>query len=559
MYYEKSLGPQKDKEAQMIENRLTELGTILKCDKCDAQYKALLFLESAIEHGTILLNGPVSGYVGTLCTGEDCTRTLLWRVDRTLMKSVQNTLFKIGEPISPDHLKPLLRYDSFPYHFYAKRQGRRRHQFYYSTRLRTDKKTMEMYDASHLPQYHPGIEDLYSSYVLGSEASGPMLTIWWYSEDDIQGNVRFENDTGLRTFPRYREFCLPWEATQDLSFTYHLLEKLRRISTDPIPAMLDSWLDGVQTEVEKIPAFFKTLYKLPPIGDLVTHQFEGVKVQVQATSIDHTDDQLVQEVCSNFSKGYGRDFLDSACTSFIRRFIKRSIRKNFSKTHLRDLQMEYLQELDNQMSKEIQSESRYAFYKEGPTWTIIYNGRPLRGLKRKGLRYIHFLVCKKNQQFHTNELDLLEGVPTDYIASFEATPDFDNSALDTKGKKKVDYRDMVYGESLDKLKKERIKLQEELADAERENDSLRMKEAREDLRRFDEEAGKLLGIKGKTRKMKDRSKTTKNRIAKAIERALLEIQQYDNDTWLHFSNALKPVNSFQQAYRPAQDIEWHTK
>jgi hypothetical protein len=47
--------------------------------------------------------------------------------------------------------------------------------------------------------------------------------------------------------------------------------------------------------------------------------------------------------------------------------------------------------------------SKYVFHQTGPSWTIGYEGKPLRGLRGKGFKDIHILVINVNTTFHIDD------------------------------------------------------------------------------------------------------------------------------------------------------------
>jgi len=203
----------------------------------------------------------------------------------------------------------------------------------------------------------------------------------------------------------------------------------------------------------------------------------------------------------------------------------------------------------------------HVFRQLGPTWEIVYNGKPLRGLKGKGFRYIYFLVKHPHKEYHTDQIAKEgEKTHTDSLSKpIEATTSENESDNIKKGKKTNDHRNMLYGKSKEELKKYWDDLKKELKEAEEYNDPDRKEIARKELEDFEEYYFELTRPGDKSRKFRDGSTKTRDRITKSIERALDTIKKYDEATGRHFYNALKPIHSYYLSYTPDRHINWLPK
>lgn len=207
-------------------------------------------------------------------------------------------------------------------------------------------------------------------------------------------------------------------------------------------------------------------------------------------------------------------------------------------------------------------EPENVFRKEGPAWRIHYEGASLSGLKGKGFDLFYYLVVNKRKVFHTEELSqeidntrINRGIDISYLEHGHSQLDNNYSK---KGKKTADVNAKIYGESLEKLKKDRLYLQDELKKAKSDNDPGRIEKCEQELLEFNKYCSSLLDSRGQSRDEINQVITNKNRICKRMERALNELKKHDEKTYLHFKNSLSPINSFFQSYNPDRPINWLT-
>jgi hypothetical protein len=235
-------------------------------------------------------------------------------------------------------------------------------------------------------------------------------------------------------------------------------------------------------------------------------------------------------------------------------YAKNNVNKDTGKTD--DVQREAPEQNHDVFIKEGDDIALNIFRQTGPTWELTYQGKPLKGLKGKGFKYIHFLVKNIEAEYHTNQLaEEVEGICPDSLVGTS-----DHKYNDKKADKNhVDHRDMVYGKSKKELQKSWKDLKKELKKAEENNDPGRTEKARKELEGFEEYYYELMRPDGKSRKFIDPTLQTKNRIAKSIDRALKKIKEYNETIYNHFHNALKPVHSEYLSYTPDQNIDWLTQ
>lgn len=175
---------------------------------------------------------------------------------------------------------------------------------------------------------------------------------------------------------------------------------------------------------------------------------------------------------------------------------------------------------------------QYLFRQEGPAWKIVFEGRSLTGLKGKGFTYIHYLVS--NAYKIPPMLDLIK------LYSGESLPKlFSHEVIDGRARK----------EYLTRMKDVKNKITE----VKRNNDVGQKEKAQRELEFLENSLSE--GKKGK--KFEDETIKAKNRIAKSIERAIIEIEKYDKPAGKHFKKAFKPVKTLYFSYRPDTPIPWY--
>jgi hypothetical protein len=205
------------------------------------------------------------------------------------------------------------------------------------------------------------------------------------------------------------------------------------------------------------------------------------------------------------------------------------------------------------------------FRQTGPTWTIIYKGKELSGLKGKGFRYIHFLVSNHGKEYHVNELSKEIDKLDPSVEKYTETDDYlDKDEAENEYKKKmrgkifIDHRDMINGKSQKAFKDHYDYLKEELKKAEDNNDIDRANQARKELEDYEKILISSISPGGKTRKFVDSTSRNMDRITKSIERAVKAMEDLDEATFRHFKSALTPIRSFYLSYTPISHIDWLT-
>lgn len=156
---------------------------------------------------------------------------------------------------------------------------------------------------------------------------------------------------------------------------------------------------------------------------------------------------------------------------------------------------------------------------------------------------------KENSHYSKSQSLFLYGI--DIIDTKQEDKDFSRSVSKAKDDKKIDKMSKIdYDNELKRL-------QEAVNEADHDIDPLIRAEAEKKYMDILNEYEKVVGIGGKVREFKSNSKTVKNRITKAIERAVNELEAHNYDLYNHFKESLHPINTFEPCYRPFKDIDWN--
>lgn len=205
------------------------------------------------------------------------------------------------------------------------------------------------------------------------------------------------------------------------------------------------------------------------------------------------------------------------------------------------------------------TKSQYIFKRTGPTWSITYNDKQLDGLRGTGFQYIYYLIQNPAKPFHTNELAGIDATPVSKELSQRRKLEFGKSQQEGQFKKNAttDNVSKIEEKQVAELKKESNRLAQEKRKAEESGDQHRADKAKkeyEDFRKFAADSLKPNGTLIRTEDVK-----TKDRITKAIDRAVGSLLEHDKGTCQHFRAALKPINSFNLSYDPDREIIWLTE
>jgi hypothetical protein len=267
-------------------------------------------------------------------------------------------------------------------------------------------------ELSHYMGENPQLQEKYlCPYIpYGEPPMEPYFSIWWFREDQIDNLVKIENDEELRIFPRYIHKISEIENIDRFCWNYYFPEGQVNRDKTRLPYDFVDILTAEPSPIE-LPIInlssYEFLWKTP-------HPFENNGVPRSLIDVDTGQfqkpkktfvfDEIAGDVKDYFEKGYGLNFINENYEAFIKEYIELSQSLSFSYALIWELKKKYIKPLHEQMHKEARSKARYAFYSEGPTWTITFDGKTLRGLRGKGFEYLHHLVSNKNQSIYPSKL-----------------------------------------------------------------------------------------------------------------------------------------------------------
>ena len=266
-----------------------------------------------------------------------------------------------------------------------------------------------------------------------------------------------------------------------------------------------------------------------------------------------------------FEKGYGLNFIDENYEIFIKEYIELAQNSMFSYALVWELKVEYLEQLHDYCKSEYRQDARYAIFEEETGWTIIFDKKPIRGLKSKGFRHIYYLMTCKNKNIDTYELDdpngaLLEEIKySEYRRVRKEDNDNINEGFKILGKER-DRMPLIDDKARKSYEKKLRELELEINEAEANNNLDHLQSLKQQLDFIEEELNKT-SYKGKTKTFADDSDTIRKTVVKRIERALKEIEggkktksKFRKEVSEYFKNAICPVSLHSNSFK--DNIDW---
>jgi hypothetical protein len=289
---------------------------------------------------------------------------------------------------------------------------------------------------------------------------------------------------------------------------------------------------------------------------------------------------VADEIRPFITKSHVQEWAIDNHQRFIDDFVALARQPDFSYGYVWELKCRYLKSLHDSLDKGSIKEARFAFYQTGPTWTIIFNGNEITGLKQDGHKYILYLIKRPNEEFPTFDMEALQcfsvremygekgskhGKKAVKVLSEEERIELYG---DKKGSAKWNPLSQIEAERYEKelkgLKEYRdiIQKHENMEDGEpgsSDIDPELLKEAKKAVNRFLKEYENRLKFGNVVYEKKEMFKKEQQRVAKSIERAVKEIKKYDAEAYQHFLDALSPINTRVQCYKATENISWETK
>ncbi len=111
--------------------------------------------------------------------------------------------------------------------------------------------------------------------------------------------------------------------------------------------------------------------------------------------------KMVDRVQENFTKQYVQEFLKKNLIDFLEEYEERFHSKQFSYAYVWELKESFLEGLYEATNKGLRSDSPYAIYREGEGWRIVFNGKPISGLRGKGFLWIYYIIsCPEKKVYY---------------------------------------------------------------------------------------------------------------------------------------------------------------
>jgi len=587
------------KKAETIE-KVPVVEINFKCDHCQQEFWADNFNIAAFLYGVFILFGKENEYVGLTC--PNCIKIILIKDNSSLVNYTKQNLLS-GE-YEMSFLIYLVRdkdddldYSQGTVPFCSKLR--------YHSSVRSDPMKIPAIKDFDIPgSFMPLIDDFANEFELtkeehpelqekhlcpylssGEHPMGPYFSVWWFREDQIDDLVKIENDKELRIFPRYIHKISEIESIERFCWDYYLPDGQSNKDKTRLPSDFADILTTAPSSWE-LPIFnlssYEFLWKTP-------HPFEDKGVPKSLIDIDLTQfqkpkktfafDEIAGEVRGYFEKGYGLNFINENYEAFINEYIELAQNSSFSYALVWELKLKYLEQLYEAAKSDASEEVAYAFFKKGEIWTIKFKGKSLQLIDKMGTagyKYIQYLVNYPREVFLTRKLESLISTPQSiedkhqYQTAYEdVTEMFGALSGETKGKPLSDEEKAKLALQINELKEyyQTIKKQEDALEAQKrgesvnsqiENDPVYLKEAKTRINEFIREYKNRLRFGGKILVEKEHDRKAQQRISKAIERAVKEIKKHDKEAFVHFFDALRPINAEYQCYNPDKDIEWFT-
>jgi hypothetical protein len=535
---------------------------------------SLMLPKTFYKYGAILLHGPKDAYVGFVC--PECERTTLIKHDLVSFNEIKS-LFVSSQDSFVSTSKSL-KYWSFPYTL----EQHEDHESLYTlnlTYLLHDKMPVVSEIDVRVALRKSGddepapLPEGYCSYGFGDPAIGPVIALWWYAETEIEKLVDLENETRLKVFPRYFPNNPLIERSDDFVFSFYLSPDYEEQQREAIGAVDGNPRSRIKRSIYRNLHYLNildTLVQQQPVDDgqsrilidtpedlggvtamtMPVHEMpdaqdeDGIRERLRILDHlwDHFADRDIQHLISRNAAKFASQY-PSLCR-----------RTDFSFELLWRLKEEQLKRISHYIWKESLSSQRYALYKEGASWSLVFDGKKIRGLRGNGFKYIQYLVQHRGQQFSTDDLSLLDGTAsnkTDHGYSYQEglrTGEAINMSITLE----VGDR-----ETISEIKKELGTLYREKDIAEDNNDIGRREQIESEIDRYETYLKEYAEFMEHSKRFNNESKRTQLRIAKSVERAIKQLEKHNRKAYKHFIKAIHPINSFTLGYNPVEPIDWH--
>jgi hypothetical protein len=190
---------------------------------------------------------------------------------------------------------------------------------------------------------------------------------------------------------------------------------------------------------------------------------------------------------------------------------------------------------------------RAVFRREGDYWTVSWQGNVVRLRHAKGLHYIADLLAHPGRQVLASDLAATGTARGTERASIEPggiAPDLGDAGALLDGKARGQYRRRI-GE-----------LRDELAEADRFNDTLRAARLRSELEALRDQIAGAVGLGGRNRKAASHAERARLMVTKAIKAALAKIRTRDASLGRYLAASIKTGHCCSYDPGPLPPVSW---
>jgi transcriptional regulator with PAS, ATPase and Fis domain len=359
---------------------------IFRCDRCNEELSKTSIFNSASLFGVVFLFGKQYSYFGITCPNENCNNTILTKYNATYISHLKKQLFFDYGKEFTDHSDPRFKYQSFSYNFDSDPNIKNAIEIYYRGKI--GKGEHEFKDELEILDHQTGF---YRTFDFFDYAIGPAISILRFNENDINKILKYENQTGLRVFPRYIVSDPLYSAINDFCWNYDLLVNfhkslnlpfvfydLRESLTKRKIMKNNDFLNILDIRhQEDISASFPdeiafgiinqgVISKLSRVSDgAPQHHYTKEKSSKNIPPHDY----ICEKVWDSYHKSYMEDLLSNLARNFINEYLLLNQKINFCYNSIWNLREKYLKEIyDYVVSRKKRPEIKKRLSKSDDEW-----------------------------------------------------------------------------------------------------------------------------------------------------------------------------------------------
>ena len=463
---------------------------------------------------------------------------------------------------------------------------------------------------------------------------GAYFSVLFFKENQIVDLIKLEESSGLKIFPRYSFKNILTEAAEKFCWENYLRLESLKSEENHFQTIIDQLESQIKNNVSLTSEFLEILtydYSqfIPFAGkhnDLdkaydqylednnlknMTLKEESIAIQpvnydknkldynmfymylsknpfydkvIPTTSLEIASTDFSEHIALatfiNYSKEvlkykdkvYVQNSLRENADKFIKKYIEIAKKRTFSFSDFFSLHHKALTDLHYAITSGKRNEAEYAIFREGNTWTLIFEGKAFRGLRPSGFAYIEYMLNQPGKFFTHSEL---EKIKDGYTIVEQQDPFAGDDAWESIAVGEGLHEIIESDQSIEDLNLE-IKWYKHKLDELIEQNGETTEQVK-DLKKFLSKKNRSLHSKIKAKKMNLGAKTTtpeetdegtkiRKKVSISIKRAIKKIaeiadkdgQQWQVRAYLHFKESFPMLDANKIAYQPTDsEIEWH--